>query len=183
MMFGPKSPGQASLLSSQIDISRLKNMTNTNIDLLFSVLFYIVLCFKNSPLTTSHVNSRMDFKNHFLAISYLLLLFWFLRLDHETKIACSTSGRKVRQDKSILVRTYFLTLDNFPLKEAEMINSNCAKLGWDVFNWSILCIYPKIRTVRKELFGNYLIIWTIGISEIEIMPRAYQQIVSEQPHP
>ena len=45
MMFGPKSPGQASLLGSQIDISRLKNMTNTNIDLLFSVLFYIVLCF------------------------------------------------------------------------------------------------------------------------------------------
>ena len=75
MMFGPKSPGQASLLSSQIDISRLKNMTNTNIDLLFSVLFYIVLCFKNSLLTTSHVSSRMDFKNHFLAISYLLLLF------------------------------------------------------------------------------------------------------------
>ena len=43
MMFGPKSPGQASLLNSQIGISRLKNMTNTNIDLLFSVLFYLSL--------------------------------------------------------------------------------------------------------------------------------------------
>lgn len=42
----------------------------------------------------SHVSSRMAYKDHFLAISYLLLLFWFLRLDHETKIACSTSGRK-----------------------------------------------------------------------------------------
>ena len=58
-------------------------------------------------------------------------------------------------------------------------------LGSDVFNWSKLCIYPKIRTGRKEQgpIGNYLIIWTVGILDIEILPWSHQQFVSERPHP